>query len=152
MQRTVRLVFLLILVPVLLAACATLAPGFEEPGVEVTSIRLKNSGSLTPEFDITLRITNPNRDNLMIDGMSYTLYLAGNKLVSGVANDLPSIPAYGEAQMQLSASLSLFGGLSLLNDLASQNPESLDYELITRIDVGRFYPKITIKRQGLFSF
>jgi len=152
MPTPIRIVFIALFVPVLLAACANLAPGFEEPLIEVTSIRLNNTDSLAPEFDIGLRVSNPNRDTLNIDGMTYTLYLAGNKLVSGVANDLPSIPGYGAGDVKLRATLSLFGGLSLLNDLMNQYQESIDYELVTRLDVGRFYPKITVKQQGLFNF
>jgi len=152
MPSRIRLLFISILASLLLTSCANLNPGFEEPLVEVTSIRLKNSGSLAPEFDITLRVLNPNRDALNLDGMTYTLYLAGNKVVSGVANDLPGLPGYGEAVVNLHATLSLFGSLGLLNDLMNQYQESIDYELVTKLDVGRFYPKITVKQQGLFNF
>ena len=143
---------LIVLLAIFLAGCANLTPGFEDPSVEVTSIQLKNSNSLAPEFDIALRVSNPNRDALSIDGMTYSLFLAGNKVVSGVANDLPSIPGYGEVAVNIQASLSLFGGLSLLNDLMTQNSESIDYELVTKLDVGRFYPKITLRQQGIFAF
>jgi len=152
MPASIRLVLISIFMPLLAAGCASLSPGFEQPLVEVTSIRLQNSGGLSPEFDIILRVTNPNRDALDIGGMTYTLYLAGKKVVSGVSNDTPSIPGYGEREVKLRAGLSLFGGISLLNELMTEHPQSIDYELVTRLDVGRFYPKVTIKQQGLFSF
>jgi len=152
MPAAIRLVLMSIFMPLLAAGCVSLSPGFEQPLIEVTSIRLQNSGGLSPEFDIVLRVSNPNRDNLNIDGMTYTLYLAGKKVVSGVSNDTPSIPGYGEGEVKLRAGLSLFGGISLLNDLMTENPQSIDYELVTRLDVGRFYSKITIKQQGLFTF
>lgn len=143
---------IMLLLPVILTACASLTPGFEEPSVEVTSIQLRNSNSLAPEFDIKLRVTNPNRDALNIDGMTYTLYLAGNKVVSGVTNDLPGLPGYGEISVTIQASMSLFGSLNLLNNLMNQYQDSIDYELVTKLDVGRFYPKITVKQDGLFNF
>ena len=152
MPGAIRITFISLLVALLLTACANLTPGFEEPLLEVTSIRLKNTGGLAPEFDIALRVSNPNRDALNIDGMTYTLYLAGNKVVSGVTNDLPSVPGYGASEVKLRATLSLFGSMSLLNDLMNQNQGSIDYELVTKLDVGRFYPKITVKREGLFNF
>lgn len=152
MPTKVRPGFIFFLVSLLLTSCANFNPGFEEPLIEVTSIRLKNSGSMSPEFDIVLRVSNPNRDALNIDGMTYTLYLAGNKVVSGVANNLPSVPGYGAANVKLQATLSLFGSLSLLNELMNQYQQSIDYELVTRLDVGRFYPKITVKQQGRFNF
>lgn len=152
MPAKARPIIIFLLASIVLTGCANLTPGFEEPLVEVMSIRLKNSGSLAPEFDIALRVSNPNRDALNIDGMTYTLYLAGNKVVSGLANDLPGLPGYGEAVVNLQAALSLFGSLGLLNDLMNQYQQSIDYELVTKLDVGRFYPKITVKQQGVFTF
>lgn len=152
MSVAVRVLSIVIFVPLFLAGCANLTPGFEDPSVEVISIKLRNSNSLSPEFDIALRITNPNRDALSIDGMTYTLFLAQKKIVSGVASNLPRIPAYGEAVVNLQASLSLFGSLSLLNDLANEYRESVDYELVAKLDLGRFYPTMTITREGLFRF
>ncbi len=136
----------------LITACANLTPGFEEPSVEVTSIRLDNSIGLAPEFDISLRLTNPNRDALQVDGLTYTLYLAGNKLASGVTGDVPNMPGYSETRVNLRASLSLFGSLGLLNRLMNEHQETIDYELVTGLDVGRFYPKITIRQQGVLNF
>lgn len=147
-----RNILILVLLSLILASCANLTPGFEEPTVDVTSIDLRDSNSLAPEFDIKLRITNPNRDALNIDGMTYTLFLAGNKVVSGVAGDLPGLPGYGEVAVTIRASLSLFGSLNLLNNLMNEYQDSIDYELVTKLDVGRFYPKITVKQQGLFNF
>ena len=152
MSGPIRLLTVSFLLLVLLGGCATLSPGFEEPTLQVNSIRLKNSNSLAPEFEISLQVTNPNRDDLSIDGMTYTLNLAGNKVVSGAANDLPTIPAYGEADVKIMATLSLLGGFKLLNDLMNQYQESVGYEIIVRLDVGKFYPRITIQREGVFTF
>jgi len=152
MSGPIRLLTVSFLFLVLLGGCATLSPGFEEPSLQVNSIRLKNSHSLAPEFEISLRVTNPNRDDLSIDGMTYTLNLAGNKVVSGVANDLSTIPAYGETDVKIMATLSLLGGFKLLNDLMNEYQESIGYEIIVRLDVGKFYPRITIQREGVFTF
>ena len=152
MPLALRVLSIIFFVPLLLAGCANLSPGFEDPSVEVISIKLRNTNSLSPGFDIALRVTNPNRDALSVDGMTYTLFLAQKKIVSGVANDLPRIPAYGEVVFKLQASLDLFGSLSLLNDLMNQYQESVDYELVAKLDLGRLYPTITIKQQGLFRF
>jgi len=152
MSSPIRLLTVGFLFLLLLGGCATLSPGFEEPTLQVNSIRLKHSNSLAPEFEISLRVTNPNRGDLSIDGMTYTLNLAGNKVVSGAANDLPTIPAYGEADVKIMATLSLLGGFKLLNDLMNQYQESVGYEIIVRLDVGKFYPRITIQKEGVFTF
>jgi LEA14-like dessication related protein len=137
---------------VLLNGCAALSPAFEEPTLQVNSIKLKNSNSLAPEFEISLRVTNPNRDTLNIKGMSYTLNLAGNQVVSGVANDLPPSAAYGDTDVKIMATLSILGGFKLLNELMNEYQESIQYQLIARLDVGSFYPRITITREGVIKF
>ena len=152
MPASFRLILISILLPLLSIGCATLSPNFEKPAVEVASIQLLNSGGLSPEFDIVLRVVNPNRDALNINGLTYTLYLGGRKVVSGVSIDTPSIPAYGEGQMKLRARLSLFTGLSLLNNLMTEYAEGIDYELVTKLDVGSFIPTITVREEGVFTF
>jgi LEA14-like dessication related protein len=152
MSAAVRLLISGFSLLMVLTGCAVLSPGFEEPSLQVNSIKLKNSNSLASQFEIALRVTNPNRDDLSIDGMTYTLSLAGNEIVSGAANDLPTIPAYGEAEVKIMATLNFLGGLKLLNDLANNNQNSVAYELIARLDVGKFYPMITIKKDGVFDF
>lgn len=151
MSAQMRLLIINFLLLGLLSACATLSPSFEEPSLKVNSIRLINSNGLASNFEILLRVTNPNRDDLSLDGMTYTLNLAGNEIVSGAASELPTIPAYGEAEVKITATMSLFAGLNLLNDLANKKQQSIDYELITRLDVGKFYPMITIKKKGDFN-
>ena len=153
MNSSIRLLIYQLVFLFMLSGCAAVfSPKFEEPSLQVNSIRLKNSNSLAPEFEISLRVTNPNRDALSIDGMIYTLYMDGNKVVSGAASDLPTIPAYGEAEVKIMATLSLLGGFKLLNDLIDAHRESVKYELVTRVDVGKFYPMFTIKKEGVFSF
>ncbi|NNE36684.1 MAG: hypothetical protein HKN08_00140, partial [Gammaproteobacteria bacterium] len=81
---------------ILLSACATNVPSdFQQPAFSIMNIELRNSAGLSPEFEVTLRITNPNRVPIDIVGMSYDISMEGNNVVSGVANDLPSIGPYG---------------------------------------------------------
>jgi LEA14-like dessication related protein len=80
---------------VILSACATLNPNFEEPQVSVNSFKILPGGSINPTFEIGLRVVNPNSMPLNLKGMSYTASIEGNKIFSGVANQLPVITAYG---------------------------------------------------------
>jgi hypothetical protein len=89
---------------------------------------------------------------LNIDGLSYTLYPGGRKIVSGVSIDTPRIPGYGEGEMKLRERLSLLSGLNLLNDLMTEYSQGIDYELVTKLDVGSFIPNITVKEKGIFNF
>jgi LEA14-like dessication related protein len=79
------------------SGCASLSTDFEEPSLQINSIRLINFDGITPQFEIDLHIVNPNRDALELKGLSYTLHLSGRQVVSGATSDLPVVAAYGEA-------------------------------------------------------
>ena len=132
--------------------CATLSSDFEEPSLQINSIRLVNFDGMTPQFEIDLHIVNPNRDALDLKGLSYTLSLAGKKMVSGATSDLPLVAAYGEADFKIDANLSLLDGLQLLSKLMSEYQENLAYEFNAKLDLGNFYPTIPIKREGVLNF
>ena len=132
----------------LLAGCASIPSNFEEPLLTITSIALKNTTGLTPVFDITLHITNPNRDALNIVGMSYEVYLEDNKVVSGVSNVFPVIEAYAEADVKLNAMISLLGSINLLRDLTQTRQDALDYKFVAKMDIGRSQPRINIEKSG----
>ena len=134
------------------AGCASLSPDFEEPSLQINSVRLVNFDGITPQFEIDLHIVNPNRVALDIKGLSYTLHLAGNPLVSGATSNLPVIAAYGEADVKIDASVSLLDGLQLMSKLLNEYQENLTYEFNAKLDLGSFYPTIPIKREGVLEF
>lgn len=149
---TVSMRFMLInLILLLLSACASIPTDFEEPGLTVSSIALRNTNSITPQFDIMLHITNPNRVALNLAGISYSVALAGNKVITGVANDLPVVEAYGEADVPISAVVSLMGGIRFLNELMTRNPDQIDYVFDARLDIGNLRPRININKAGIIS-
>ncbi|MBT8437677.1 MAG: LEA type 2 family protein, partial [Gammaproteobacteria bacterium] len=117
----------------------------------LVSVKPRILNGVAPEFDILLRVTNPNRSALDIAGLSYNIYLVGNKVIEGVANDLPEIPAYGEADVKLSATADLFGSLQVLSGLLADPTSPVEFEFNAEIDVGTFYPMINVNRSGVIS-
>ena len=135
-----------------LSACATLQPDFETPTVQVVSVALLPPENLAPRFAVTLRVMNPNRSDLPLKGAAYTIKIEGQEIVAGVANDLPRIPAYGEENVTLKATLNWLEGLQLLEDLALDPRDSVTYELSAKLDVGVLIPAIRITDTGTLAF
>ena len=136
---------------VLGAGCATLKPGFETPSVSVTNFRLLSSDGLVPQFEIALRVVNPNADKLSLRGMTYKIFLNGHDVVQGAANDLPVVPGYGEADFKVNASVGLFEGLRFVNDLMKSSAGEVDYRVQAKLDVGAMMPMIRIEKNGKFA-
>lgn len=148
MRDIIKLFLLPVFFILYLSACATMPDDFEEPSVSVTSFTPKNSAGITPQFEIILHITNPNREPLTLEGMSYTIHLDGNKVMAGVSNDLPTIEPYGEADVTLHATANLLGGFQLITGMMNQAKEHMDYEFKAKLDIGAFMPRIVVIRKG----
>jgi LEA14-like dessication related protein len=138
----------LIFIVSLSSGCATLDPNFEEPEVTVSSFKVLPDGSINPTFEIGLRVVNPNNTALNLKGLSYTASIEGNKILSGVANQLPIVPAYGEAEVKLNAQADLFGGIRLFADLMKPRDTPIGYTLKVKLGVGAFALPIYITREG----
>jgi LEA14-like dessication related protein len=133
---------------IILAGCASLNPNFEEPQVSVNSFKVVPGGGMNPTFEIGLRVVNPNAVALTLKGMSYTASIEGNQVFTGVSNELPAIPAYGEEDVKLKAQADLFGGVRLIADLMKPREAPITYKLKVKLDVGTFALPIYITREG----
>jgi len=132
-------------------ACATLSPVFETPTVKVTSFTPLPSQNLTPSFEIGIRVVNPNTVKLNLRGMSYKLFLNDYEVLDGVANALPVVPAYGEAEIKLTATVGLVEGMRFVSDMLQSSHTEVTYRLQANLDVGALIPIIRIEKAGSYA-
>lgn len=135
-------------IALLLSACATLSPDYEEPTVTLSSFKALPSEGMIPAFEIGLRIINPNSHSLNLDGIVYTISLDGYELVKGVGKDFPVIESYSEATVQLTAAANLLTGIRFVTNTMQQQKESFEYEFKAKLDLGGLYPSIRVKEKG----
>jgi LEA14-like dessication related protein len=143
---------LLVMLMALISACASWSPSYEKPQVNITSFSLApESNGLAPRFIIGLQIINPNRNALPLKGMSYSVEVENNRVLSGATPDLPRVPGYGMADFTIEASPDLLGSARLVNRLLSGNKKNLDYTFKAKLDVGSLMPFINIEESGKFT-
>lgn len=148
MQLLQRL--LLLLCPLLLAACASMSPNYEQPVVTLSYFRPAETGG---GFDVGLKILNPNREPLNLQGVVYTISLQGQEVITGVGKGYAPIEGYGEGNIELSAAPNLLAGIRLLAELMNQSSannalSALEYDFEAKLDVGGFYPRIKVQESG----
>ncbi|MBW2476834.1 MAG: LEA type 2 family protein [Deltaproteobacteria bacterium] len=131
-----------------LFGCAGLENGFETPTVGVRSFRVLPSDGAMPQFEISLHIINPNRTELKLVGLVYSVTLEGHKVITGVSNDLPIIEPYGEGEVMLLASADLLNSIRLIATLLKSQQEKFNYELEAKLDIGKFHPRIHVVDKG----
>ncbi|MGB5257945.1 MAG: LEA type 2 family protein [Woeseiaceae bacterium] len=134
-----------------LSACAGLRPGFETPTVTFTSFRMLPSTGIAPEFEIGLRVTNPNAEQLKLKGIAYSVTLDGKELIKGVSNELPFIDGYGSGNVTLTAAPDMIAGIRFVTDLISGSRDTVSYGLEAKLDVGTFIPPIRVRDEGKIS-
>ena len=145
-----RLIIILVLTGLTFMGCATLGQKFDPPAVNVSAIRPLLADSLTPRFEIVLHIVNPNRDPLKLQGIVYTLALDSHKLLTGAANNLPTIEGYGEGDVTLVAAANLLNSIRFLTDMMQNGREAITYELNAKLDPGGIRPAIHVREKGTF--
>jgi len=144
---------LIVLLLTVTMGCASIEPGYETPSITLSSFKALPGKGMVPRFEIGLHIVNPNRTELSLKGMAYTISIQGHKILAGVANDLPLIQAYGQGDIRLTTAVSLFNSIAFFADLArKQNPETLTYSFNAKLDTGTFSPIIRVNKKGTFSF
>ncbi len=150
-SRALWLSISLIMATLVLNGCASLSSNFEQPKLSVTSFKLVPANRMLPKFDIGLRIINPNSTPLILRGLVYSIEIEGHEIITGVANNFPEIPAYGEGDINLQASADLLQGLQLLSGLLQKQQGSLSYNFSARLDVSNLLPDIRISDSGLID-
>ncbi len=136
----------------LVAGCTTLRPDFETPLVSVTSFKPFLAQSLTPRFEIGMRVVNPNSFELNLRGISYKILLNDYDVLEGAANALPVVPAYGEAEFNVIATVSLIEGMRFMQDMLRNPNGRFEYRFQAKLDVGPLIPSVRIEKTGSYIY
>ena len=131
--RTFLLLSALILV---LFGCAAFQPRLEQPHINLVGFDIREIGVLQQRYLLTLNVQNPNRHAIPIRGMSYALQIAGDDFARGVSPKAFTLPAYGEAQVEVELTTNLISALRRLQKLVEMNEDVVSYELTGKLDVG----------------
>jgi hypothetical protein len=134
-----------------IVACSTLGPDYEKPSVTLSSFKPLPSEGMIPAFEIGLRIINPNRQALNLEGIVYTVSLQGHEIVKGVGKDFAPIEGYSEGTVTLTAAPNVLAGIRLISGMMNDPVHSMDYEFEAKLDMGGLYPAVRIREKGNFQ-
>jgi LEA14-like dessication related protein len=80
----------LVIVCVLVLSGCTNIQNLRDLDVSLIKIESIPSVGLSPRFNVHLLVSNPNAQDLNIEGLSLQLNVADKKILSGVSNQLPT--------------------------------------------------------------
>jgi LEA14-like dessication related protein len=111
-----------------LAGCAT-TPKMEPLGVTLSDIVPAQMGILEQQFQVKLRVQNPNNFDIPLEGVSYRIDLNGKPFAKGVGKQSVTIPKFGEEVLDVTAVSGLSGVLAQFAQLQKGPPEKLSYRV-----------------------
>lgn len=120
---------------VLLTACAGLGAYREAPRVSLLSIEPLDMTLLEQRYALELRIMNPNTADIPLAGLDYTIEINQREFAYGVSRQQVTIPAFGEAVLQVEVVSSLLSVLSQLHSLQEDKQEALQYRLSGKLSL-----------------
>src|ERR1700728_2320859 len=90
-----------------LGACSLIAPKFNRPNVTVIGIEMRSGNLLQQNFAVKLNIQNPNDRDLPVRGVHAELNVGGEQIASGVSDRSIVIPAFGEAEIDVTVTANM---------------------------------------------
>jgi LEA14-like dessication related protein len=148
MNRVVARLLVVVALLVTGSSCSALRPELEAPRLALIHVAMTSADIFNQQFRVRVNVQNPNKQELKIKGLDYTLFLEGDGFAEGVLSKPFTIPAEGETDFDMTVKTNFVSGigrlLSRLNGRTQVN-YSVEGKLLTDI---RFLKKIPFNETG----
>ena len=145
-----RIAISLLCIVLLAVGCSgPLSKPLIEPNVQVRGLEITDATLGGIDAIVTLDIDNPNDRRLSARGLSYELFVSGNKLVTGQDDNSISVPAFGRETIELPVRLSYLGIIETLPEVLRTG--NADYTVKGNIKTSIFNYPIPFSKQGDFK-
>lgn len=143
--------FLVVVLAIVVSGCAALQTVIEPPQVTLNNLQVLDMTLLEQRYAVTLRVQNPNPVPLPITGMNFQLDINDTELGRGVSNRAVTVPAYGEALVEISLVSNLLRVFNQIRALESSKTQSLRYRLSGGLSISDRMSKLPFDYRGEFS-
>lgn len=143
--------FIALIYVVMVSGCAALQTALESPQVTLNNLQVLDMTLLEQRYAVTLRVQNPNPVPLPITGMNFQLDINDSELGRGVSNRAVTVPAYGEALVEINLTSNLMRIFSQIRGLESSKTQSLRYRLSGGLSVSDRMSKLPFEYRGEFA-
>jgi LEA14-like dessication related protein len=132
--------------------CSTLGNAdLDPPEVSLQGLRPLSISGSEARFEIQLRVLNPNAVSLDIEGLYFEVFLHESKVLSGTGARAVKIPAYGEGDVTLEASLGMLRAVGLIQELAGKDASNIPYRLKTKISLAQLPYALRLEDTGVIG-
>ena len=119
----------MLVVAAVVSGCAGLPSGMQAPSITVADLGIGNAGLFEQQFNLKLRVQNPNPDEFRIDGIAFELDINDQPFARAVGNQVLIVPRYGSAFLQVEAVSTLGGIVRQFGRLVAGDKPALKYRI-----------------------
>jgi LEA14-like dessication related protein len=128
------------------AACGCVT--MQSPNVSLADLRIVDLTLFEQRYALTIRVQNLNPVELPITGMNFRLDVNDAELGRGVSNQAVTVPAHGDAVVEIAVVSNLARLLDQIRGLESGKAQSLRYRLAGDISVANRFGKLPFEYRG----
>lgn len=122
------------------------------PEISINAVRPQSIGGTLQRLEIELLVKNPNRFALQVQGLDFTAFVNGEKLAKGDSDKAVTVPAVGEALLDVQVVLGLAELLSQARKLFTQSKQGpLHYGVSGTVDLENWPSPIPFDVEGEYS-
>ena len=129
------------------AGCAGLIGLEKSPRVSLVNIKPVQIQLLEQRYLATLRIQNPNPVALPIEGLDYSISINGADFADGVSSEGVTVPAYGEATLEVGVTSTLAALIDQLRHFDGSGG-TLSYGITGTLSITGIPGGVSFKRDG----
>jgi LEA14-like dessication related protein len=127
-----------------ICGCVTM----QSPNVTLADLRIVDLTLFEQSYALKIRIQNPNSVALPITGMHFELDVNSAELGRGVSDQSVTVPAYGEAVMEIKVVSNLARVFDQIRGLENSKAQDLRYRLTGDIRVANRLGRLPFDYQG----
>jgi LEA14-like dessication related protein len=133
-----------------LAACSMFLPRFQTPRLSVLSIQLGHSDLFRQHLQVRMHVENPNDRELPVQGLTYTLEVAGEQVAEGASEASFVVPARGSADFDMGVTANLAAVLVHVFGHGSSGP--IEYRITGRVHLAAgLVRSVPFEEKGTFQ-
>lgn len=136
----------------LTTGCTSLSRDTVAPEVHLASVALLGVTMLDQEWELTLRVRNPNDHALKLRTVDYQIFLGEHRFARGLAKPDEDIPAMGDALVTTRVTTGLFATLKHLQALDYRGDKPLEYRIEGQARVGGIPLPLSFRHAGNIDF
>jgi LEA14-like dessication related protein len=135
---------------VIMVSCAAVNPMLKHPDVKLAGIRLLPSqGIFQRPIALDLIIFNPNRQDLTVRSINYTVGIESIKLLNGASDQIPALKGLQETPVTLEVSADIVQIMRLIEHFSHNGVgDKVNYNFSAVIDFSAWLPAMHVDKKG----